>query len=86
MVLAKGILKTLIKGVNKSKLIRTIIKTNSAPITQYYPKIPYNEGLTKASLLLEVGNARVARNLYDKGVIYKVVIYYAKPYLADLAL
>ena len=42
--------------------------------------------MTKASLLLEVGNARAIHDLYDLGVIYEVVIYYAKPYLADLSL
>ena len=86
MVLAKGILKTLVKGINTAKLVKTIIKTNNVPITRYYLKIPRDEGLTKASLLLKVGNARATRDLYDLGVIYEAVIYHAKPYLADLSL
>ena len=62
---AKGIPKTLVKGVNTAELAKTIAKTNSAPVTRYHPKIPRDEGVTKASLLLEVGNARAVRDLYD---------------------
>ena len=57
-MLAKGVLKTLVKGVNVAELVKTITKTNNTPITRYYPKIPYDEGLTKASLLLKVRNTK----------------------------
>ena len=65
MVFAKGIPKTLVKGVNTVKLAKTIAKTNSTPVIRYHPKIPRDEGVTKASLLLEVGNVRAIRDLYD---------------------
>ena len=33
MVLTKGVLKTLVKGVNMAELVKTITKTNNTPIT-----------------------------------------------------
>ena len=33
IVLTKGVLKTLIKGVNMAELVKTITKTNNIPIT-----------------------------------------------------
>ena len=48
-----------------AELAKTIIKTNNVPITYYHPKIPRDEGSTKASLLLEVGNAKAVRDLYN---------------------
>ena len=72
--------------MNTAELAKTIIKTNNIPITRYHPKIPRDEGSTKASLLLEVGNAKAVRDLYDQNVIFKVVIYYTEPYSADLTL
>ena len=65
MVLAKGIPKTLVKGVNTAELTKTIAKTNNAPVIRYHLKIPYDEGVTKTSLLLEVGNVRAVRDFYD---------------------
>ena len=72
--------------MNTAELAKTITKTNNVPVTRCHLKIPRDEGLTKASLLLEAGNARAVRDLCDLGVIYEAVIYYAEPYLADLGL
>ena len=61
----KGILKDILIGAEVVNLAKEIGKGNRAPITRYYPKLPRNEGATRASLLIEVANIEAARDLYN---------------------
>ncbi len=83
-VLVKGMPKSVLQKRDRTELAKSIEKDNKTPITRCHPKIPRNEGATKASLLLEVGNVEAARDLCNHGVLFEAVIYHAEPFSPEL--